>query len=339
MLISVVVPVYNVEKYLRQCLDSILHQTYKQLEVILVNDGSKDSSGKICEEYASKYENFRVVHKQNEGLGMARNTGLACIAGEYVTFVDADDYLCQDCIEKLYNVLVEYDADVCKGGFRRVLNSGKEVSRRQYKREIFEGDDVKNKFLPRMIGSSPSQRDSVEMGVCGALYKTKIIKENHLEFLSERKLISEDLVFNIDYMQYASSVYMVPDVGYNYRVTEGSLTQSYRMDRFKACKYFYCFVKERLINIGYDYDIILRLQRMFFVYIKICISQENRMLSGNNKKECMYNIEKICRDKLVQDIISEYPKKKLGLRQNIFLLLIKYNFKQLLFFLSEMKFF
>ena len=117
MLISVIVPVYNVERYLRQCLDSLINQTYNELEVIMVDDGSKDSSGKICDEYSEKYDNFKVVHKENAGLGMARNTGFEHIKGEYVTFVDSDDYLEPDCIATLYNELRNKDVDMCKGGF------------------------------------------------------------------------------------------------------------------------------------------------------------------------------------------------------------------------------
>lgn len=92
-LISIIVPVYNVEKYLRHCLDSLLKQTYKNIEVIMIDDGSKDSSGQICDEYANKHENFCVIHKKNAGLGMARNTGLEYVHGEYITFLDSDDYL------------------------------------------------------------------------------------------------------------------------------------------------------------------------------------------------------------------------------------------------------
>ena len=92
MLISVIVPVYNVERYLRECLDSLINQTYNDLEVIMVDDGSKDSSGKICDEYSEKYDNFKVIHKENAGLGMARNTGFEYIKGGYVTFVDSNLY-------------------------------------------------------------------------------------------------------------------------------------------------------------------------------------------------------------------------------------------------------
>ena len=204
-LVSVIVPVYNVEKYLRQCLDSLLEQTYKNIEVVMVDDGSKDSSGKICDEYAKKYENFYAVHKENAGLGMARNTGFEHINGEYVTFLDSDDYLENDCIEILYNTLLKQQVDMCKGGFKRVIDSGEVVSKREYQNELFKGDCAKMELLPRMIGSSPSRHDSVEMCVCGAIYKTSLIKKYNLQFPSERELISEDLVFNIDYMQHAPS--------------------------------------------------------------------------------------------------------------------------------------
>ena len=239
MLISVIVPIYNVERYLRQCLDSLINQTYNELEVIMVDDGSKDSSGKICDEYSEKYDNFKVVHKENAGLGMARNTGFEHIKGEYVTFVDSDDYLEPDCIATLYNELRNKDVDMCKGGFKRVIDSGKIVSNRIYDNELFQGEKAKKEMLPRMIGSSPTKHDSIEMCVWGALYNTKPIFEHNLRFPSERELISEDLVFNIDYMQYANGACTIDKAGYNYRVNLGSLSTSYRKDRFEASKHFY----------------------------------------------------------------------------------------------------
>ena len=91
-LISVVVPVYNVEKYLERCVDSIIKQTYKNLDIILVDDGSQDNSGKICDKYKEKYNNIQVIHQKNQGLSIARNNGLAIAEGNYITFIDSDDW-------------------------------------------------------------------------------------------------------------------------------------------------------------------------------------------------------------------------------------------------------
>ena len=115
-LISVIVPVYKVEKYLPKCIDSILAQTYPNLEIILVDDGSVDSSGAICDEYASRYEHIRVIHKENGGLSDARNCGIAAAHGEYVGLVDSDDYVDSDMYETLYRLVSDNDADIAMCG-------------------------------------------------------------------------------------------------------------------------------------------------------------------------------------------------------------------------------
>ncbi|MBO4894987.1 MAG: glycosyltransferase [Clostridia bacterium] len=109
--ISIIIPVYKVEKYLQRCLDSVISQTYKNLEIILVDDGSPDNCGRICDEYAEKDDRIRVIHQENGGLSAARNAGLDIAIGDYIGFVDSDDYVARDMYEKLYNVLIENDAD------------------------------------------------------------------------------------------------------------------------------------------------------------------------------------------------------------------------------------
>ena len=114
ILVSVIVPVFNVEKFLSKCIDSIIHQTYKKLEIILVDDGSKDNSGQICDEYASKDERIKVIHKDNEGVAQARITGFENCSGSYISFVDGDDYISASYIEKLIGPVCEYKVDfVC----------------------------------------------------------------------------------------------------------------------------------------------------------------------------------------------------------------------------------
>ena len=119
-LISIIIPVYNVEKYIRYCLDSVINQTYKNLEIIIVDDGSKDSSGQIADEYALKDSRIKVIHKENGGLSDARNVGLGVITGKYVAFLDSDDVISLDFYEYLYNLIKQNDYDIAECEFLRI---------------------------------------------------------------------------------------------------------------------------------------------------------------------------------------------------------------------------
>lgn len=118
--VSVIIPVYNVESFLRQCIDSVVNQTYKCLEIILIDDGSTDSSGEICDKYAVTDERITVIHKENGGLSSARNAGLNIATGEYITYIDSDDYVSNDYVETLYKNLINNNADISIGNFQYV---------------------------------------------------------------------------------------------------------------------------------------------------------------------------------------------------------------------------
>ena len=120
-MISIVVPVYNVEKYLHKCVDSILNQTFQDFELILVNDGSTDGSATICETYAATNEKVRVIHKKNGGLSDARNVGIANAIGEYVTYIDSDDYISKEYLEVLQQLLISNNADIAVGGIQNFM--------------------------------------------------------------------------------------------------------------------------------------------------------------------------------------------------------------------------
>ncbi len=334
-MVSVIVPVYNVEKYLIQCLDSILNQTYNDLEIIIIDDGSKDSSGRICDEYAERYDNIHAYHKLNEGLGMARNTGIKYAHGKYIVFLDSDDYLDKECISNLVDNMEKNNVDLCKGGYKRVYNDGTIKSLREYNNYFFDGSEAKDILFPRMIGSSPNKNDSIEMCVTGSLYNANIIIDNNLRFPSERELISEDLLFNMEYMQYANGACLIKQSAYNYRINTESLTTSYRKDRFIACKKFYRYTKKRLHELNYSNATIQRLDRIFFVYIRGCIAQECKNKSRKSSRECIRSIGEICSDQLVHSIIEKYPKKNMGKKQKIFLGLVYWKMKTILYLLSE----
>ena len=169
-LISIVVPVYNVEKYVGACIDSILNQTYKNVEIILVDDGSTDSSGKICDDYALRYSNIKVVHQQNGGLSAARNSGIDIMAGEYVSFVDSDDLICEEYITTLYNLLVNTSADISTSSLRSFVddeNIPKKKSLLPIK--IFEDG---NEAVKSML----YQQRNIDNSACGKLFKTRLFE-------------------------------------------------------------------------------------------------------------------------------------------------------------------
>lgn len=334
--ISVVVPVYNVEKYLRQCIDSLISQTYENYEIILVDDGSKDSSGAICDEYADKYDFIKVIHKENAGLGFARNSGMEIASGEYVTFIDSDDYADEDLIQNLADGLINNNADTCIGGFQKIDDSGKILFNESYKSETFEGKDVKGNFLLRLLGSYPRKHDSFRMSVWNAIYSMDIIRKNNLKFPSERVLISEDIVFDLLYYRYSKKVAVTDSMSYKYRENPNSLTLSYKPGKIDKVNYFYVQMV-KMINDTYKNpsEAIKRLQTTYMIKLRGCIAQEKIKRSHNDSKTVKKNIRNICSQKKVQKIVREYDKNKLELKQKLFVTLIKYKLVPLIYILGE----
>lgn len=146
-LITVIVPVYNVEKYLEKCLESIIKQTYKNLEIILVDDGSTDGSSEKCDNCALQDTRINVIHKENGGLSDARNVALNIMSGEYVTFIDSDDYVTNDYVEYLYNLIVIDDSDMSICCFEKTYNQDKELNNKKEKVEILSSRDAIEMYL------------------------------------------------------------------------------------------------------------------------------------------------------------------------------------------------
>lgn len=337
-MISVIVPVYNVENYLRQCIESILNQTYTDFEIILVDDGSLDSSGNICDEYSEKFTNISVLHKKNEGLGYARNSGIEKACGEFIVFVDSDDYVEENMLLDLYNGLMESECDTCMGGHNRVNMKNEFVSSHSYEKTLFKYEQVIKEFIPRFIGSAPEKSDCVSTAAWNVLYSIDIINRNNLKFPSERELISEDIIFNLDYFKYSTGVSLIETCNYNYRINNNSLTTNYNKDRFELIKKLYFVERKKLKKLGI-YDIAkYRLMRQFFNYLRMCFKQEDTLVSKLSYKNALTNIKEICSDTLVESIISEFPVYKLGMIQKIFVLLVKYKFNIILYLCIKFKF-
>ena len=169
--ISVIVPVYNVEKFIKRCLDSIINQTTKDLEIILVNDGSTDNSGKICDEYAKLDNRITVIHKENGGISSARNIGLDVATGEWIAFVDSDDYIEKDMYEVLYKTAIEKNVDICACFFKYLTVDNKILFNLTQEQLDMNGKYNSKEFLELIY------KDEYMNGICVATWN-KIYKKN-----------------------------------------------------------------------------------------------------------------------------------------------------------------
>lgn len=209
--ISVIVPVYNVEQYLPQCLDSIINQTFKDIEIICINDGSTDNSGKILEQYAQKDDRIKIIHQENQGLSVARNNGMAQAIGEYVSFIDSDDFIHPKFIETLYQAIIQNDCDIAGCDFQKVYNNEIPVSRSKQSK----------KYVPA-LEVLLDKRNFIHFNVWNKLYKKEAIK--NIKFVEN--LYFEDWVFNLCVFAQNTSFAWVNEKLYGYRISKNSIMRS-----------------------------------------------------------------------------------------------------------------
>lgn len=314
-LLSIIVPVYNTKKYLDRCVKSIIKQTYRHLEIILVDDGSNDGSGRFCDKLGERYSNIKVIHKENAGLGYARNTGIEHATGELITFLDSDDYIELSMYETLIGSLLDKNADAVYCDFSMERKDGVQIPCFS---DLEEGIYTGKEILSSIIGAMPEKKRDFdfEMSVCKAIFRKEIIDNKKLRFLSEKEMICEDMIFDISYLLNAEKVVYLKKCFYHYCENQGSLTHRYISNRLEKEKALYYKIQKDM-NGELDEESILRLNRLFLGRIRICIVQE--IFYRKDKFGCKFNsVKTIVQDFDVRTVISEYPYKKNPLKLKIF---------------------
>ena len=240
-MVSVIVPVYNVEKYLARCIDSILAQTYQNLEIILVDDGSPDGCGKICDAYAQRDNRVVVIHKENGGLSSARNAGIEQAKGEFIAFVDSDDWLDCSYVEKLRTTLVETNADMAACMFCRVKN---EKDQRKFFNEnihVIEQEKYVAVF----------SENSYAGYACNKLFKSDIIKSKDIRF-DEKIFNGEDFPFVLEYVHNVDKIVFIKQDLYFYFFRETGIMNSIRLnERFVTIIY----AREKALEFSKKYNL------------------------------------------------------------------------------------
>ena len=330
--VSIIIPVYNTKKYLSQCVDSVLAQTYSNLQVILVDDGSTDGSDTLCDDYKIKDSRVDVIHKKNEGLGLTRNKGLELANGEYVTFLDSDDWIDKDHIKNLISPAYSTDYDVIFGTYTKATNEGQvlditELPYQGEKREI----EIKNQIMFAIIAAdNGSKRDlGIPMGVCFNLYKTSIINQYGLRFPSEKVVSSEDIFFNLEYLNLCKSAYFTTEAGYYYRFNPNSITKGYDELQEQRTELFYNQLSSCVKMLGMPTDVTFRIERCMMAKIRGLLSSIVR--SSFERKEKLHKIRELLNKPWVCSLMENYQMPDYRFTLRVTTICMKYKFIHMLY--------
>ncbi|MBR6647240.1 MAG: glycosyltransferase family 2 protein [Clostridia bacterium] len=340
-IVSIIVPVYNAEKYLERCVNSLKNQSLKEIEIILVDDSSTDSSLEMCNKMAVEDSRIKVLHKENEGAGKARNAALRIATGEYIGFVDSDDFVALNMFKTLYEKAVKYGSDLVMSGVLFVdgnmfSKEGECIRKTYFDQDThFDTAESLKKLKMGIVGATPEDSDDSKYGmsIWKNLFKSEIIKRNNITFQSEREMLSEDALFMIDYISCIDKATGIDEAFYNYCRNEDSISKSYKKDRFEKSLVFANRVEEQFKKDIKPEEYQVYLYRFWQAMCRVLCSQEI-MYAKNNKitySDLKKRLKSVCTHSLTVRALNSYPIGTLPLRQRVF----AYGMKHRLYFLLK----
>ena len=320
-IVSIIVPIYNSDQYLYECIESIINQTYKKLDILLINDGSTDSSLSICKSFKNKDKRITLIDQKNSGVSSARNRGIMNAKGDWIMFVDADDYLNKDSIELALNNIKDDDYYYF---FSSRINERKTI--------VLDNINKKEKLIKEILMWNKYNYDEFNSRVLNHIYNRKMIINNNVLFNNEI-CNGEDMLFNIEYFLCASKMIIINSSIYNYRVNSNSLTHSVNKKIVEKDELFHKYLFKLLDKYNmYDLKEIAKIRSPLGGIITCCYSYYFHKNNKNDSSE----IELLINKKLYHDALEKMStcKEYLSNYQYFLLFLIKnkkYNLLRLIF--------
>lgn len=315
--VSVVVPIYNVEPYLSECVDSLLSQTLSDIEIILVDDGSPDRCGDIADEYAKENTNIKVIHQNNSGLGPARNSGMMVAEGEYIGFVDSDDWVKPEMFEQLYKFAAQSDADICIGGHCDVSNGTVLLEKKHpYAGKVLINSHDINHVREQLFGHLPEddETEAFPMQVWTSIYRRDFILSFGLRF---RNILSEDTMFNLDAYKVARAMVFTAGTDYCYRMdNQPSIMRSFSENKLYQYENFVKALYIEAENSDNWELCCLRVKRAATQYVRLYAGLvENSGLLLLEKKRYLHTLSQ---SNMMKKFCAGYPLETLPVLQRIF---------------------
>ncbi|WP_394871368.1 glycosyltransferase family 2 protein [Clostridium butyricum] len=335
--VTIIVPIYNIEKYLKRCIESIINQSYANIEIILVNDGSTDNSKKIIGEFSDMDKRIKIINKTNGGLSSARNAGLGISSGDYIMFVDGDDWIDKNCVEKCLDN-IEEDTDAVLFPYIREY-VGKSIKNEIYVnyKMHFKDEEVKEKILKRLFGINgedlkrPDRLEDISTA-WGKMYKANLIEDE--KFTDTQIIGTEDLWFNVNVFLKAKYVVFTKDTYYHYyKENEASLTKKYNPYLFERWKILYKYM-ERFIyenKLGND-SILLLNNRKIINLLALNRNIINSNLRFIDKKNY---INDILKNDIYIEPFKNFQFSKMNIKWRVFYKACYYNKIYLVYFITK----
>ena len=328
--VSITIPIYNAEKYLKQCIESVINQTLKDIEIVLIDDGSTDGSAEICRVFVEKDNRVKYYYKENEGLAAARQDGMDRSTGEYIGFVDSDDWIEPDMYEKMYNAAKSCDADVVL--CNPFTYSEKGIIKYNISGGAYDYEAIRDIVLPKSVITinEKGQRRNLRWANWIRIYKRESVEKNHLAFgRSFRRC--QDYPFTLDNMLCANSFYYLDEYLYHNRQDSGSLSRGYTKDMWKLIKPLILHVNESLTKRpDIDWKAINEASAFFLTWD--CIANEFKS-DAPPLRQKIKHIKEIVNDPVCQDGLRRIDGNKLSkyFYKVFYKNMMKKNAKQLVF--------
>ncbi len=319
--ISVVIPVYNVENYLHRCVESVLNQTFQDFEIILINDGSKDSSGEICDEYAKKDKRIKVIHKKNARVSAARNDGIKMAKGKYLSFIDSDDWIEPEMYQVMVNIAEDLDLDFIMCDYKKKSKDYEEKRTQPIRGGYYSNDDIKNELFQCLIMFDHIEfPPTISNWVC--LFDLEFIKKNSL-FYDEDIHYCEDSILGSKIIYHSTNFYYLKGHHYyNYFYNPYSTTNTYNGDKWNS----YLKINERIIKYfgktnEFDFSRQIKINMLYFTLNTLGQIQ----YSECDKEERIDRIKSIIYHPKVRDIFIDFKLPNVSLKMKVCILLIKFK--------------
>lgn len=322
--VTVIVPVYNVEPYLERCVNSLMHQTFDDVEILLIDDGSTDRSGELCDRMAQQDERIRVFHKENEGQGIARNLGLQNASGKYVCFLDSDDYYDPDTCRELYELMERTHADLCCYGYQ-IETGEQQIVRVPHIRDAeYTAEAFYKKFVPHYFGDDPAEDELRGFSSCMTIFRRDVIEEHGIRFPSEREYLSEDTIFSLRFCAYADKAVTTSKVYYHYCQNPESFSHAFHEERLEQTLAFGKVLDEWAKRMEIKEETRVRRAMYLWVNLMAYLRQGIRYCegSGQGKKQERSFIRQTCRRQELREKLEILRKAPLPKQQKLLLALI-----------------